>query len=214
MGGHDCSIVVATSNRGKLSELRSLFPAGYTLRSQSEFDVTPVEETGKSFVENAILKARHAARAAQLSAIADDSGLEVDALKGRPGVFSARYAGVDATDAENLDKLLRELRHVPEAGRTARFHCAIVFLRHADDPIPLIGEGTWHGCIQSQPSGCNGFGYDPVFHVPTHQCSAAELEPNIKNQLSHRGQALDNLIRKLEAEFESSRRNLKPAADQ
>lgn len=200
-GGEIRSIVIASSNPGKIRELQSLFGGHYLLRPQSDFGIESASEGGKSFIENAILKARHAAHHAKLPAIADDSGLEVDALQGRPGVFSARYAGIDATDAENVEKLLKELQDVPLSERAARFHCAIVFMRFADDPVPLIGEGTWHGYIQLQPSGENGFGYDPVFHVVTRQCSAAELDPNVKNQLSHRGQALKNLSAKLGHKF-------------
>lgn len=201
MGPEDYSIVIASSNRGKLKELQSLLPDNCVLLAQSEFDVPSIEENGKSFIENAILKARNASQSTNLPAIADDSGLEVDALQGRPGIFSARYAGVDATDAENTRKLLKELQDVPQAGRAARFHCALVFVRFADDPKPLIVEGTWQGYIQCQPSGHNGFGYDPIFHVPTHHCSAAELDPGVKNQLSHRGQALVKLIAKLGPEL-------------
>ena len=195
------TVVIASCNRGKITELRSLLGADYSLRPQSDFDITPIKETGKSFVENAILKARHACQYSGLPAIADDSGLRVDALEGRPGVFSARYAGTNATDEDNVAKLLRELEDVPLAERSARFHCVIVLMRFADDPVPLIGEGTWHGHIQLAASGRDGFGYDPVFHVQSYQCSAAELAPELKNKLSHRGQALHRLIEKLGAEL-------------
>lgn len=190
-------IVVASSNQGKIKEFRSLFPNNFILKAQSEFATPQIEEIGKTFVENAILKARNASLVANLPAIADDSGLEVDALNGRPGVHSARYAGLTANDQGNVAKLLDELEGVPHEQRTARFHCVIAFLRHADDPRPLICEGTWQGYIQTEPSGSNGFGYDPVFYVPTHKCSAAELDIEVKNQLSHRGQALTALVEKL-----------------
>lgn len=201
MADQDYSIVIASSNPGKLRELQSILPGNYVLRTQSEFNIPSIEENAKSFIENAILKARNAARFSNLPAIADDSGLEVDALQGRPGVFSARYAGVEATDAENVSKLLKELQDVPQSKRSARFHCAIVLVRCADDPTPLIAEGEWQGYVQRQPSGHNGFGYDPLFYVPTHHCSAAELDPEVKNKLSHRSQAIRKLIGKLGAEL-------------
>ncbi len=168
---------------------------------QTEFDVPPADENGLSFVENAILKARNACRHTDMGAIADDSGLEVDALDGRPGVYSARYAGADATDEQNVAKLLCALEQVPFEDRTARFHCVIAYLRRAQDPRPVVCEGTWHGFIQESPSGHNGFGYDPVFHVPTHGCSAAELDADTKNRLSHRGQALARLVAALDREI-------------
>ena len=167
------------------------------VRPQSEFNVDEVEETGLTFVENAILKARHAAKISGLPAIADDSGLEVDALNGAPGIYSARYAGTDATDEQNLQKLLADLKNVPDEQRTARFQCLLVYLRHADDPTPLICQGTWEGFITQEPMGDNGFGYDPVFFVPKHNCTSAQLTPEQKNQLSHRGQALNKLLTKL-----------------
>ena len=191
------AIVIASSNQGKIKEFRSLFPSNFILKAQSEFAAPQIEETGKTFVENAILKARNASLFANLPAIADDSGLEVDALNGKPGVHSARYAGPTATDQDNVVKLLYELEGIPHEQRTARFYCVITFLRHADDPRPLICEGTWQGNIQTEPSGNNGFGYDPVFYVPTHKCTAAELDIRVKNQLSHRGQALTKLVEKL-----------------
>ena len=161
---------------------------------QSEFDVIEAEETGLTFVENAILKARNAAQHTGLPAIADDSGLEVDALEGAPGIYSARFAGVGASDQENLEKLLADLKAVPDEQRSARFQCLMVYMRHAKDPTPLIFQGTWEGRILHAPRGDNGFGYDPVFFVPTHNCSSAELEPDVKNCLSHRGQALRKLV--------------------
>ena len=190
-------IVIASSNKGKIKELNSLLPDKFILKAQSEFAIPQIEEIGKTFIENAILKARNASLFAKLPAIADDSGLEVDALSGKPGVYSARYAGPEATDQDNVDKLLDELKQVPYGQRTARFHCVVAFLRHADDPRPLICEGTWLGYIQTEPRGSNGFGYDPVFYVPTHKCTAAELDTKVKNQLSHRGQALAKLVEKL-----------------
>ena len=194
------AIVIASSNQGKIKEFRSLFPNNFILKAQSEFTTPQVEETGKTFVENAILKARNASLFANLPAIADDSGLEVDALNGRPGVNSARYAGPAASDQDNITKLLAELEGVPRPQRTAHFHCVIAFLRHADDPTPLICDGAWQGYIQTEPSGSYGFGYDPVFYVPTHKCTAAELDTEVKNQLSHRGQALAKLIQKLQSD--------------
>lgn len=188
------TIVLASYNRGKLVELQALLPDAFLLRPQSEFDVPAADESGTTFAANALLKARNASRHTGLPAVADDSGLEVDALGGRPGVYSARYAGPGASDRENVDKLLGQLRGIPPAGRTARFRCAIAFVRAPEDAEPLLCEGVWEGWIQTGPSGDNGFGYDPVFHVPTHGCSAAELGADVKNKLSHRGQALTGLI--------------------
>ena len=170
---------------------------GLVVVPQSDFNVAEAEETGLTFVENAILKARNAARHTGLPAIADDSGIEVDALRGAPGIYSARYAGAGASDRANLDKLLADLHNVPEAERTARFQCLMVYLRHADDPTPMIFQGTWEGRILLAPRGENGFGYDPVFFVPTENCSSAELAPDVKNRLSHRGQALRQLVEAL-----------------
>jgi len=188
-------IVLASSNPGKVREINQLVAKlGLQVQPQSDYGVTDVEETGLTFVENALLKARHAARHAGRPAIADDSGIEVDALGGAPGIYSARYAGSGASDQANLEKLLEELREVPESRRGARFQCLMVYLEHAADPTPLICQGTWEGRILFQPRGANGFGYDPVFYVPTHACSAAELAPEVKNSLSHRGQALRQLV--------------------
>jgi XTP/dITP diphosphohydrolase len=188
-------VVLASSNPGKVREINELL-ADLALNAvpQSEYGATDAEETGLTFVENAILKARNAALHTGLPAIADDSGIEVDALNGAPGIYSARYAGTGAGDRANLEKLLAELAGVPEEKRTARFQCLMVYLRHAHDPVPLICQGTWEGRILLAPRGDNGFGYDPVFYVPTHDCSSAELPPEIKNTLSHRGQALRNLL--------------------
>jgi XTP/dITP diphosphohydrolase len=190
--------VVATGNRGKLAEIRALAAErGIDVVAQSEFAVSEAEETATTFVENAILKARHAARWCGLPAMADDSGLEVDFLLGAPGVRSARYAGSGATDLANNDKLLEALEAAPESQRGARFRCVMVFLRHPDDPSPLIGQGVWEGRILLQSRGNGGFGYDPLFWVPEMACSAAELSAPDKNRLSHRGQALRDLFRQL-----------------
>ena len=191
-------VVLASNNKGKVRELGQLLSSfDMEVVPQSEFNAGEVEETGLTFVENAILKARHAAQVSGLPAIADDSGLEVDALKGAPGIYSARFAGVGANDQDNLHKLLKELKDIPDEQRTARFQCLLVYMRHANDPTPLICQGTWEGIITHEPQGDNGFGYDPVFYVPTHQCTSAQLTPEQKNQLSHRGQALQKLLQNL-----------------
>jgi XTP/dITP diphosphohydrolase len=190
-------IVLASGNKGKLRELQAVLgDDSVELLPQSQFAVSSVAETGLSFVENAIIKARHACDETGLPAIADDSGIEVDALDGEPGIYSARYAGRDdeEADAANNAKLLDELEYVPENERTARFQCVIVYMRHARDPMPLICQGTWEGSILFSEQGENGFGYDPLFYVPTHDCSSAELDPAVKNSLSHRGQALASLM--------------------
>lgn len=190
--------VLASGNAGKLREFASLLGEwDITLTPQSEYGVGDADETGLSFVENAILKARHAARATGLPALADDSGLEVDALNGAPGIYSARYSGTHGDDAANVDKLLDDLQGVPDSERTARFVCVLAALRHADDPRPLICEGTWEGRILHQPVGDGGFGYDPVFLVPDQGCSAAELPALVKNRLSHRGNASRTLHNRL-----------------
>jgi XTP/dITP diphosphohydrolase len=189
-------IVLATGNSGKIREIKEMLAdLGVTVLSQSQFGIKEAEETASTFVENALIKARHAAAWTKRPVLADDSGLEVDALDGAPGVHSAYYAGRRASDRENMEKLLRDLSHVPEAQRTARFHCVMVFLRHPEDPTPLICYGIWEGRILFEPRGTKGFGYDPVFYVPTHGCSAAELPPEVKNHLSHRGQAQRKLRR-------------------
>lgn len=188
-------IVLATGNQGKVREMADLLADfGFDVVAQSEFKVSEVAETGTTFIENAIIKARHAAKETGLAAIADDSGLEVDYLHGAPGIYSARYAGTHASDAENIEKLLEALKEVPEAQRTARFHCVLVLMRHADDPTPIVCHGQWEGRILTQTQGSNGFGYDPLFWVPEEQCSSAQLEPIRKKQLSHRGQALKQLF--------------------
>jgi XTP/dITP diphosphohydrolase len=188
-------VVLASSNPGKVREINAMLAGLHlTVVPQSDFSVVEVEETGLTFVENALLKARNATRHTGLPAIADDSGIEVDALHGAPGIYSARYAGEGASDARNLEKLLADLRDVPEARRTARFVCLMVYLRHELDPTPVICQGSWEGRLLLEPRGRGGFGYDPVFLVPTHNCSSAELPPEVKNQLSHRGQALRALV--------------------
>jgi XTP/dITP diphosphohydrolase len=188
-------IVLASSNPGKVREINELLAnLGLHAHPQSEFGVEDAEETGLTFVENAIIKARNAARHTGLPAIADDSGIEVDALNGAPGIYSARFAGPGASDQDNLGKLLDQLQGVTGAERSARFQCLMVYLRHADDPTPVICQGTWEGSILLEPRGENGFGYDPVFYVPTHDCSSAELAADVKNSLSHRGQALRQLV--------------------
>jgi XTP/dITP diphosphohydrolase len=193
-------IVLASSNAGKVREINQLLSGlDIRVRPQSEFNVVDAEETGLTFVENAILKARNAAAHTGLPAIADDSGLEVDVLNGAPGIYSARYAGTGASDQANLEKLLDDLHKVVQEARTARFQCLLVYMRHAQDPTPLICQGTWEGRILLEPCGDNGFGYDPVFYVPTHDCSSAELKPEVKNSLSHRGQALRQLLAALQA---------------
>lgn len=193
------TIVLASNNPGKVREFAALL-ADHRIRivPQSEYDVPEADETGLSFVENAILKARHAALLTGLPAIADDSGLEVDALNGAPGIYSARFAGKGAGDQANLEKLLADLEDVPEGQRAARFQCLMVYMRHANDPTPLICQGTWEGRILFAPRGSQGFGYDPVFFVPTHGCASAELPPEVKNALSHRGQALRRLVAALD----------------
>ena len=195
-------LVLATGNPGKVAELRPLLAAAgldIELVTQRELGIEDAEETGATFVENALLKARHAARASGLPALADDSGLLVDALGGAPGLVTAHYAGVHGDSAGNIAKLLRELDGVPEARRGAHFYSVIVVLRHADDPQPLIGEGSWHGRVFGAPRGSGGFGYDPVFYSPEHGCGAAELDADTKNRDSHRGKALAAVLPRLEA---------------
>ncbi|WP_018880195.1 RdgB/HAM1 family non-canonical purine NTP pyrophosphatase [Thioalkalivibrio sp. ALE9] len=187
-------VVLATGNPGKLREIRALLePLGLAVEAQSEHAVPEADETGLTFVENAILKARNAARHTGLPAIADDSGLEVDALHGQPGIYSARYAGPDGDDAANNAKLLEALAGVPPEQRGARFRAVVVYLEHAEDPAPIIAQGVWPGRIAEQASGAEGFGYDPLFFVPQEGCTSAELPPETKNRLSHRGQALQEL---------------------
>ena len=187
--------VLASNNSGKIREFNALLgPEGITLCPQGEFAVEAAEETAYTFVENALLKARHASRATGLPALADDSGLAVDLLGGAPGVYSARYAGAHASDADNNAKLLAALAGQPAARRSAAFHCVLVFLDHADSPTPVICHGVWPGQVLEQAQGNQGFGYDPLFLVPERGCSAAELSAEDKNRLSHRGRALRSLM--------------------
>ena len=198
----DRLLVLASGNAGKLKELSSMLtPLGWTVRSQGDWKINEAVEDGLSFIENALIKARHAARHTGLRALGDDSGLVVDALGGMPGIYSSRYAGADADDKANIQKLLHALRGVPAPERTAHFYCAMVLVRHAEDPAPLISTGKWAGRIMEQPRGEGGFGYDPIFWVPGNECSSAELTPRVKNSLSHRGQALTALIAQMKDEF-------------
>ena len=188
-------LVLASGNRGKLDELRDLLaPAGFELVAHSDLGVDDAAETANTFIENALLKARHATRATGLPALADDSGLLVDALGGEPGLRSARYAGTHGDAVANNTLLLDRMREVPDAERGAHFYCVLVLLRSADDPQPLIAEGVWAGQVLAAPRGTSGFGYDPVFLDPEHGMSAAELDPAVKNRISHRGQAIVRLL--------------------
>jgi XTP/dITP diphosphohydrolase len=191
-------VVLATGNPGKVRELASLLADfGLDIVAQTELGVDSAEETGLTFIENAILKARHAAQITGLPAIADDSGLAVDALGGAPGIYSARYAGEDATDQRNLEKLLDVLLDVPDDKRKAQFHCVLVYLRHAEDPTPVVCHGSWPGIIAREAAGNGGFGYDPIFFVPTEGKTAAELSREEKSAISHRGRALKLLLEAL-----------------
>ncbi len=193
-------IVLASNNAGKAREITEILASYHiSVVPQSEFGVPEIPETGLTFVENALLKARNACHHTGLPALADDSGIEIDALKGAPGIYSARFAGENASDEENLQKVLTELKDIPEAQRNARFQCLMVLLQHENDPTPLIFQGTWEGQILNKPQGENGFGYDPVFYVPEHQCSSAQLTAEQKNALSHRGQALKALAEKMKS---------------
>jgi len=195
-------LVIATGNAGKLKELRELLaPPAFDVLPQSQFTSMSVDETGLSFIENAILKARHAAEASGLPAIADDSGLEVDVLDGAPGIYSARYAGEGASDEANLRKLLATLKDVPLAQRTARYQCALVFMRSARDPSPLICQASWEGRIIGTPRGSGGFGYDPIFELLDRAVTVAELPAAEKNLLSHRGKALRGLVAQLREKY-------------
>ena len=188
----DRRIVLATGNAGKLKEIREIFSGlDVGIMAQSDFDILEAVEDGLSFVENAIIKARNAAAHTGLPALSDDSGIEVEALNGEPGIHSARYAG---NDESNIQRLLRELDGVPDDNRTARFQCVMVYLRHTNDPVPVIAQGSWEGRILQAPQGEDGFGYDPVFYVPERDCSAAELSAEDKNTLSHRGKALRQML--------------------
>lgn len=198
-------LVIASNNKGKIAELTDLLgPLGIQPVAQGELGVSEAEEPAVTFVENAILKARHAARATGLPALADDSGLAVDALGGAPGVRSARYAGEDASDDDNVQALLEAMSSVADGERGAQFHCVLVYLRHADDPTPVICHGRWPGSILQSRRGEGGFGYDPVFLVPETDCSAAELSREQKGRISHRGRALAQLLEQLKARTEPS----------
>lgn len=191
-------IVIASSNPGKLREIRRILePLGFQVVPQSDFGVPECPEPHVTFIENCLAKARHAALHTGLPALADDSGICVDALNGAPGVYSARYAGEPKSDQRNNEKLIAALQG--EANRKAHYHCVIVLVRYPDDPQPLIAEGSWHGEIVDAPRGENGFGYDPYFHLPEFGKTGAELEPDHKNAISHRGKALEELVRKLRA---------------
>ncbi len=188
-------IVVASANPGKLREFSELFAEFHiNILPQSAFAVPTVAETGASFEENALLKARHGAAHARRPVIADDSGIEVDALDGAPGIYSARYAGAGATDADNLALLSGNIAALGVRQPAARFRCVIAYVRTADDPEPLLAHGVWEGYIVDEPAGANGFGYDPIFHVPAQGCTSAQLPPALKNTISHRGQALRSLL--------------------
>ncbi|MBS0357789.1 MAG: XTP/dITP diphosphatase [Proteobacteria bacterium] len=196
-------IIVATGNLGKLNEIRQvLSDLPMALLPQSELKIREVEETGLTFVENAIIKARYACQKSGLPAIADDSGLAVDALEGKPGIHSARYAGSRKNDSSNIEKLLHDLENVSDEHRGAQFYCVIVYMRHEQDPTPIICQGSWRGSIMRIPRGNSGFGYDPVFYLSEQQCTAAELSAEDKNRLSHRGQALHQLKKKLNDLYE------------
>lgn len=193
-------IVLASGNKGKLREFQDLLRGcGFDVLPQSDFFVENADETGLTFVENAIIKARYACAKTGLPALADDSGIEVDALNGRPGIYSARYAGENANDEKNNQKLLLELKDIPAAQRTARYHAVLAFMRHAEDPTPILCHGVWEGIILSEPQGDGGFGYDPLFFVPTHNCASAVLSKEEKNRISHRGKAMQELLQQLSA---------------
>jgi XTP/dITP diphosphohydrolase len=186
--------VLASRNEGKLAEMQAMLaPLGWKLRLLSDFSAGGADEPASTFVENALLKARHATLVSGLPAIADDSGLQVDALEGAPGVLSARYAGEGATDAQNNQKLLQALKGVPDGNRNARYICVMVYLREANDPLPIIAQGQWRGTILHNPRGNHGFGYDPLFYVAEHKCAAAELDAATKNKISHRARAAKHL---------------------
>ena len=194
-------VVLASGNPGKVREIQALLTASdIIIRPQSDFNVPDAIEDGLTFVENAIIKARHACKLTGLPALADDSGIEVDFLKGQPGIYSSRYAGEPSNNEANNQKLLKELIDVDKDQRSARFQCLIVYMKHELDPTPIICQGTWEGFITTEISGVQGFGYDPLFYVPEHQCTSAELDPKLKNQISHRGQALQKLVAALKTQ--------------
>jgi len=196
------SLVLASGNLGKLRELVAMLePLGWSVRPQSDWNIPDAVEDGLSFIENALIKARHASQLTGLPALGDDSGLVVDALNGAPGIFSARYAGEYADDQDNNQKLLKALAAVPAPDRSAHFYCAMAMVRHAEDPAPLLATGQWDGMIMDAPAGSGGFGYDPLFNVPGQGCSSAELPAKVKNRLSHRGQALAAMAQQMKNAF-------------
>jgi len=190
-------IILASNNKGKIAEFNTMLDGIYQVVSMSDMQVEEVPETGLTFVENALIKARNASEQSGLPALSDDSGIVVDALNGEPGIYSARYAGNHGDDEANTQKLLDKMEDVADGKRTARFWCAIVFVEHANDPTPIIVQRGWEGEILRKKAGDNGFGYDPIFYVPTHRCASAELSPEIKNSISHRGKALVALLEEL-----------------
>ena len=197
----DKKIVLASGNKGKIKEFSELF-ANWSVDvvAQTQLHIKSVPETGTTFIENAIIKARHAASQSGLPALADDSGLVVDALSGAPGIYSSRFAGDDASDEDNVVKLLQHMQRQPN--RKAHFQCVLVFMRSAEDPVPIIAQGKWHGIISEHANGNGGFGYDPIFWCPEHNCSAAQLSKQVKNTISHRGKALTSLIPEMAKLFE------------
>lgn len=193
------TIVFASHNSGKVQEVHHYFsPFDYNIIAQNDFHVPPVAETGKTFIENALIKAHHATQYSKHPVLADDSGLVVDFLNGQPGLHSARYAGEPCSNEKNNQKLLQALQHASPSQRRAYFICVLVYLRHPADPVPLISQGLWHGQILTAPQGTQGFGYDPLFFIPEHHCSAAELSLTIKNKISHRAQALEKMRKQLQ----------------
>lgn len=190
-------IILASNNKGKIREFNTMLNGIYEVVSMSDMSVEEVPETGLTFVENALIKARNTSEQSGLPALADDSGIVIDALNGAPGIYSARYAGNHGDDEANTQKVLNDMKGVADEKRTARFWCAIVFVEHANDPTPIIIQRGWEGEILHEKSGDNGFGYDPIFYVPTHSKASAELEPEIKNSISHRGKALQALLAEL-----------------
>jgi len=190
-------IILASNNKGKIKEFNAMLNSLYEVVSMSDRNVKEVPETGLTFVENALIKARNASEQSGLPALADDSGIVVDALNGEPGIYSARYAGSHGNDEANTQKLLDQMQAIPDGERTGRFWCAIAFVQHANDPTPIIIQRGWEGEILREKVGENGFGYDPIFYVPTHSCASAELSPEVKNTVSHRGRALAALLKEL-----------------
>jgi len=193
-------VVLATGNAGKVKEIMGILqPLGWQVTPQTDFFETEAIENGRSFIENALIKARYACAQTGLPAMADDSGIEVAALQGRPGIYSSRYAGETANDQDNIQKMLSDMQAVPDDQRQASFYCAMAFCRHADDPTPLIALGQWHGEILHEPVGTGGFGYDPIFYIPNLGISSAELTKDQKSQISHRALALKNLVEQIKA---------------